>query len=77
MYLCRIAGYSATQNKIDIRPVYAVNNSADWIYSTNEDMLTGYWKPIEGHIFVSVNSFFSQLLAHPVTVSPIGRVFRK
>ena len=77
MYLCRIAGYSATQNKIDIRPVYAVNNSADWIYSTNEDMLTGYWKPIEGHYFVSVNSFFLQMLAHPVTVSPIGRIFRK
>lgn len=77
LYLCRIAGYSATQNKIDIRPVYAVNTSADWIYSTNEDMLTGYWKPIAGHYYISVNTFFSQLQAHPVTVSPIGRIFRK
>lgn len=77
LYLCRIAGYSATQNKIDIRPIYAVNNSADWIYSTNEEMLTGYWKTIDGHYFVSVNSFFSQHKANPVTVSPIGRIFRK
>lgn len=77
MYLCRIAGYSATQNKIDIRPIYAVNNSADWIYSTNEDMLSGYWKPISGQNFVSVNVFFSQLSAKLVSVSPIGRVFRK
>lgn len=77
MYLCRIAGYSATQNKIDIRPIHAVNNSADWIYSTNEEMLTGYWKPIDGHYFISVNSFFSQFNAYPVTVSPIGRVFRR
>jgi len=77
MYLCRIAGYSATQNKIDIRPIYAVNNSADWIYSTNENMLTGYWKPIAGQYYISVNAFFSQFQAHPVTVSPIGHVFRK
>ena len=77
LYLCRIAGYSATQNKIDIRPIYAVNNSADWIYSTNEEMLTGYWKPITGQYFISVNTFFSQLNAHLVTVSPLGRVFRK
>ncbi len=77
MYLCRIAGYSATQNKLDIRPVYAVNNSADWIYSTNENMLIGYWKPIAGQNYVSVNSLFFQLQAHPITVSPIGKVYRK
>lgn len=77
MYLCRIAGYSATQNKIDIRPIYAVNTAADWIYSTNEKMLTGYWKPIDGHYFISVNTFFSQLNGYPITVSPIGHVFRK
>lgn len=77
IYLCRIAGYSATQNKIDIRPIYAVTNSADWIYSTNYELLTGYWKPIDGQYYVSVNAFFSQLYARAVTVSPIGRVFRK
>ncbi len=77
MYLCRIAGYAATNNKLDIRPIHAVSYCADWIYSTNDTMLTEYWKPSPGQNWVSVNVIFSQLKAHPVTVSPIGRVFRK
>ncbi len=77
LYLCRIAGYAATSNKLDIRPIHAVTYCADWIYSTNETMLTGYWKPTPGQNWISVNVLFSQLQAHPVTVSPIGKVFRK
>ena len=77
LYLCRIAGFSATQNKLDIRPVNSVSNSGDWIYSTNETMLTGYWKPIFGQNYISINVLFSQLQAEPVTVSPIGKVHRK
>lgn len=77
MYLCRIAGYAATNNKLDIRPIYAVSYCADWIYSTNEEMLTGYWKPSPGQNWVSVNVLFEKLKASSVVVSPIGRVFRK
>ncbi len=77
MYLCRIASFSATNNKIDIRPIYSVADNSDWIYSTNETMLSGYWKPISGHNWISVNVMFSLLNAHPVTVSPIGIVHRK
>ena len=76
-YLCRIAGLNESSKRFDIRPVYAVSDCADWIYSTNENMLIGYWKPQKGQNFISVNVLFSQLHAHPVTVSPIGRVFRK
>ena len=77
MYLCRIAGYSATSNRIDIRPVNSVSYCADWIYSTNETMLTGYWKPSTGQNWVSINILFSQLQAHSITVSPIGKICRK
>ena len=77
VYLCRIAGYAATNNKLDIRPIYSVSYNADWIYSTNENMLSGYWKPSPGQNWVSVNVIFSQLQAHPVTVSPIGKIYRK
>lgn len=77
MHLCRIAGYAATSNKLDIRPIHSVSYCADWIYSTNENMLVGYWKPTPSQNWISVNVLFSQLQAHPVTVSPIGRIFRK
>ena len=77
MYLCRIAGYAATNNKLDIRPIYSVAYNSDWIYSTNETMLSGYWKPVPGQNWISVNVMFSQLQAHPVTISPIGRLHRK
>ncbi|EID84762.1 CRISPR-associated protein Cas9/Csn1, subtype II/NMEMI [Treponema sp. JC4] len=77
MYFCRIAGYAATNNKLDIRPVYAVSYCADWINSTNETMLTGYWKPTPTQNWVSVNVLFDKQKARLVTVSPIGRVFRK
>ncbi len=76
-YLCRIAGYAATNNKLDIRPIYAVSYCADWIFSTNEYMLSGYWKPSPGQNWVSVNVLFEKLSAKPVSISPIGKVFRK
>ncbi len=77
LYLCRIAGYAATSNKLDIRPIHAVTYCADWIYSTNEAMLSGYWKPTPSQNWISVNVIFSQLQAHVVNVSPIGKVYRK
>ena len=76
-FLCRIAGLGAVHKTLDYRPIYAVSDCADWIHSTNEDMLTGYWKPQKGQNEISVNVLFSEKSAHPVTVSPIGRVFRK
>ena len=74
---CRIAGFSATQNKLDIRPIYAVNDCADWIYSTNENMLEKGWKVQKGQNYISVNILFGVKNAKPITVNPIGRVFRK
>ena len=77
LYLCRIAGYSATNQCIDVKPIYAVKDCFDWINSTNEAMLTGYWKASTGHNFVATNILFSKLQAHIITVSPIGKVYKK
>ncbi len=76
-YKCRVAGYAATQNKLDIRPIYAVNDSFDWIISTNDYQLEPCWKPQKGHNFISVNVLFGEKQAKFITVNPIGRVFRK
>lgn len=75
--LCRVAGFSATNNKIDIRPIYAVTDCFDWIISTDSIMLENSWKPIKSCNFISVNVFFGEKQAHYITVNPIGRVFRK
>ena len=73
----RIAGYSATNNGIDIRPVFATKDIKDWIISTSEIMLEKGWKGIKGQNFVSVNVLFGEKSARKITVNPIGRVFRK
>lgn len=77
MHLCRIAGFSATQNKVTITPIYSVSSTQDWILSTSDNMLEGYWKPISGKIDREVTVLFDKLKAKPITVSPIGKVYRK
>lgn len=76
-YKCRIAGYAATNNKFDIRPIYAVSNCADWIISTDDSVLERCWKPTPTQNWISVNVLFGEKFARPITVNPIGRVFRK
>lgn len=75
-YKCRVAGFSATQNKLDIRPAYAVTDCNDWIIATNENQLEHCWKPQKGNNFISVNVLFGEKQARFITVNPIGRVFR-
>ena len=76
-YKCRVAGYAATSNKFDIRPIYAVTDCKDWLISTNDTMTEPCWKGQKGQNFISVNVLFSEKQARPITVNPIGRVFRK
>ena len=89
MYLCRIVGFSATNQCIYIRPIFSVTDCADWIYSTSEKMIenNSCWiktkkntfdvVPQAKQNFLTVNAIFGKLQAHLVTVSPIGKVFRK
>lgn len=76
-YKCRVAGFSATRNNLDIRPVFAVTDCKDWIIATNEMLLESCWKQQKGQNFYSVNVLFGEKQARFITVNPIGRVFRK
>lgn len=73
----RIAGYAATQNKLDVRPIYSTGFLKDWLIATSTLCLEPGWKPAEGQNFISVNVLFGALCARKITVNPIGRVFRK
>jgi len=70
----RIGGFSATNNGIDIRPIYATDDAKNWIVATPDVMREKGWKPQKGHNFISVNVLFGQYAARKITVSPIGRV---
>ena len=76
-YKCRIAGFSATQNKVDIRPIYAVTDCSDWLQTTAHTMTEPCWKNQKNQNFISVNILFSTMEAKAITVSPIGIVSRK
>lgn len=76
-YKCRVAGYAATNNKLDIRPCCSVTNCADWIIATNENFLEPCWKLQKTQNWVSVNVLFGEKQAKFITVNPIGKVFRK
>jgi CRISPR-associated endonuclease Csn1 len=73
----KIAGYSATKNALDIRPIYATNDAQSWIIATSEQALEKGWKPQKGQNFVSVNVLFGDYTAYKITVSPIGEVSRR
>lgn len=86
-YIAHVVGFSATNQCIDIRPIYAVTDCADWIYSTNERMIeinscwmknkNGMNVPQVKQNFITVNSLFGKIDAKYITVSPIGKIFRK
>lgn len=77
LYLCRIAGLGAVHKTLDYRPVYAVNDCKDWLISTNEIVVERCWKMQKGQNEISVNVLFGEKEARFVSVSPLGRVFRK
>ena len=75
-YLCRIAGYAATSNKLDYRPICSVTNCADWLISTADGMTEPCWKMQKTQNWISVNILFGIKNARFVTVNPIGRIFK-
>jgi CRISPR-associated endonuclease Csn1 len=73
----KIAGFSATANKLDIRPVYSTEDAFTWLISTNETMIEKGWKPQKGQNFVSINVLFGIMSAGKITVDPVGKVHYK
>ncbi|MDR0314025.1 MAG: type II CRISPR RNA-guided endonuclease Cas9 [Treponema sp.] len=71
---CRIAGFSTTQNKIDIRPIYASDSIAAWKKDTHINLTSGFWpSDIEGHYFKSINVLFSEYEIKQVKITVDGR----
>lgn len=75
--ICKVFGYSAVDNRFDIRPIFVTTNIYDWIIATNEQLLISGWKQQKGQNFISVNVLFGDKQARFVSVNPIGKVFRK
>lgn len=71
---CRIAGFSTTQNKIDIRPLYASDTIASWKKDTNSNLCSAFWPlNIEGHFFKSINVLFNEYEIKLVKITVDGR----
>lgn len=76
--LCKIAGYSTTQNKIDIRPIAATDSISGWMTGTMLDLTSPFWpRNCEGHYYKSINAIFSEYEVRKVTISIDGRVISR
>lgn len=76
-YLARIASYSATDNRLDIRPLNAANSIPDWTKDTNRFLcndLIRWGKVTAVNNYVSINVLFSQNRINLVKVTPDGRI---
>jgi CRISPR-associated endonuclease Csn1 len=73
--LCRITGFSTTQNKIDIRPLYASDTIAAWKKDTHINLTSAFWpSDIEGHYFKSINVLFNEYEIKQVKITVDGRL---
>jgi len=74
--LCRIAGFSTTNNKIDIQPLYASNTIAAWMKDTHTSLTSTFW-PYDGkkQYYKSINLLFTEYDIRLVKISVDGRLF--
>ena len=71
---CRIAGFSTTQNKVDIRPLYASDTIAAWKNDTNINLVSAFWPSnIEGQNFKSINALFNEYEIKLVKITVDGK----
>jgi CRISPR-associated endonuclease Csn1 len=73
--LCRIAGFSATNNKIDIRPLYASDSIAAWMENTNTNLTSLFWpRDCKKQNFKSINQLFTKYRIKMVNITVDGRL---
>jgi CRISPR-associated endonuclease Csn1 len=74
--LCRIAGYSTTNNQIDIRPLNASDTIAAWMRDTNIHLTSPFWPhDWEGQFFRSINTLFNEYQVKHTVITVDGRLF--
>lgn len=79
-YKCRIAEFSATDNRLVVVPIFdsaPTKDWAKWLIATSDNMIEPCWKIKSGKNLISVNVLFGEKQARFITVNPIGKVFRK
>ena len=69
----RIAGYSTTQNKIDLLSIYVSNNQEGWHKSTNNSLTDQFFKPAKGQNFISINALWTKYLIRKISITVDGR----
>jgi CRISPR-associated endonuclease Csn1 len=73
--LCRIAGFSTTNNCIDIRPIYASDTIASWMKDTNINLTSTFWSSNSGsQNFKSINLLFSKYQVKLVKITVDGSI---
>ena len=73
-YYARIVGFSTTQNKLDIRPVYASEDALSWLENTNNKLCDEMWESRKGQNFKSINVLLQANTIIPIKVLEDGRV---
>ena len=76
-YYALVAGYATTQNKIDIRPLNAVDSILTWLDSVSLDTVLDMaeWGKCSGsRNFKSINSLYSENMVRVVKITPDGRI---
>lgn len=77
-YLAKIAGYSTTQNKVDIQPIYAAGALGEWKATMNSHNTPNaeFWNQISvpSQNFKSLNTLFGDNQIELVKINPIGRI---
>jgi hypothetical protein len=71
----KIAGYSTTQNKIDIQSIYSAGNLSEWLSSTNSHLVSTFWPDTSGQNHKSINSLFSEYEIKLAKITVDGRCF--
>jgi hypothetical protein len=77
--LCRIAGFSTTNNQIDIRPIYASEDIVAWFRDTNTYLVSSFWPRIQKRqYFKSINILFNHYQVRRAIITVDGRLnYRK
>lgn len=70
----RIVGFSTTQNKLDIRPIFASEDCFTWLEYTNVRLLDSYWSKQKGQNYKSINALFSESTISIVRITPDGLI---
>ncbi|MDY0288994.1 MAG: type II CRISPR RNA-guided endonuclease Cas9 [Sphaerochaeta sp.] len=80
-YLAKVAGYSTTQNKIDIQPIYASGSLGEWKTTMNPYITPNadFWSKVTttGQNYISINVLFNSNQIELVKINPIGRIVHK